>query len=204
MQFISNSESLLNNESSLDASVTIIGESSMSILPGYGSPIKKSLYHLHHLWHLDFIGFFEYSHHQELIGKIHCSRRGFRDIFISSLIAIIYGFRCIQPNIHMKFPPSIVFLGIFSNFKSPVEYHDHSKEIIVHIEKMQQELCNQIYINSIIAHKKYNDLKNRLLPFWSALISLLMIVINFYNEVKIICPGQPKFKSCNNYKRQQL
>ncbi len=181
MQFISNSESLLNNESSLDASVDNYwrildvnlawirqsDQKAYTIFTIYGISISLVFSNIAIIKNL-----LEKSIVVDVVSVIY---------FISSLIAIIYGFRCIQPNIHMKFPPSIVFFGnIASNFKSPVEYHDHSKEIIVHIEKMQQELCNQIYINSIIAHKKYNDLKKSITAFLVSLISLLMIVINFF------------------------
>lgn len=99
---------------------------------------------------------------------------------ITSLIAIFFGFRCIQPALKLKFPSSVVFFGSISRtFESPESYHTKSQEIVSDPEKMKIELCNQIYINSIIARGKFDDITKSISAFLLSLIVLILIVMNY-------------------------
>ncbi len=100
---------------------------------------------------------------------------------ITSLIAIRFGFRCIQPSLKLKFPSSIVFFGSIANsFISPEAYFEHSRQILEDPDKMHKELCNQIFINSIIARGKFTDINKSIKAFMASLVILLFIVLIYF------------------------
>lgn len=99
---------------------------------------------------------------------------------ISSMIALIFGFRCIQPSLKLKFPPSIIFFGSVSrSYDSGESYYSGSKKIVEESALMEQELCNQIYINSVIARGKFDDISKSITAFLVSLITLIMIILYF-------------------------
>lgn len=99
----------------------------------------------------------------------------------ASLVAIIFGFRCIQPSLKLKFPPSVIFFGsIARTYTTPEDYHQQSKKVLGDPDKMNQELCNQIFINSIIARGKFEDITKSISAFLVSLITLLLIVLNYF------------------------
>lgn len=99
----------------------------------------------------------------------------------SSVIAIYFGFRCIQPSLKLKFPTSVIFFGSVSRtFSSPDEYFEKSRYIVRDPESMERELCNQIYINSIIAREKFDDINKSIKAFLVSLLTLIMIVLTYF------------------------
>jgi hypothetical protein len=99
----------------------------------------------------------------------------------SSIVAMFFGFRCIQPALKLKFPPSVIFFGSISRtYSSPEEYFQKSKSVVEDNEAMMRELCNQIYINSIIARGKFDDISKSISAFLTSLICLVMIVVSFF------------------------
>ena len=100
---------------------------------------------------------------------------------VASLVAIVFGFRCIQPSLKLKFPPSIIFFGsIARSVSSPEEYYAKSLKVLEAHDKIQMELCNQIYINSIIASGKFDDISKSRSAFLVSLITILLIVLNYF------------------------
>ena len=100
---------------------------------------------------------------------------------MSSRVAIFFGFRCLQPSLRLKFPSSIIFFGsVARRHKSPDEYYEHSKTIVSNPESVHRELCNQIYINSVIAKGKFDDIYKSISAFLVSLITLLLIIMKYF------------------------
>jgi hypothetical protein len=99
---------------------------------------------------------------------------------LSSMIALVFGFRCIQPSLKLKVPPSIIFFGSISRaYQSGEAYYEGSRPTANDVQAMEKELCNQIYINSIIARGKYDDISKSITAFLVSLITLIMIILYY-------------------------
>lgn len=92
----------------------------------------------------------------------------------TSLLAIFFGFRVIQPRV---FPPSyvsVIFFGsVVSNFKDMESYHQFVNKLLDRKEGLDIDLARQIYINSVIASKKYRDVAYSIRFFVASLVLLL-------------------------------
>lgn len=100
---------------------------------------------------------------------------------LASLVAIFFGFRCIQPSLKLKFPSSVIFFGSVARvYSSPEEYFEKSKMVVGDIENMRRELCNQVYINSVIARGKFDDITKSISAFLLSLVTLILIVMNYF------------------------
>ncbi len=93
---------------------------------------------------------------------------------ITSLGAIYFGFRVIQPRV---LPPnyiSVIFFGsVASNFKDMDSYDGYVSKMLDRKEGLDADLTRQIYINSVIASKKYRDVANSIRFFVASLVILL-------------------------------
>ncbi|MDZ4707597.1 MAG: DUF5706 domain-containing protein [Saprospiraceae bacterium] len=100
---------------------------------------------------------------------------------LASMIAMIFGFRCLQPSLKLKYPPSIIFFGsIARTYTSPEDYYEASLKVINDDEARKRELSNQIFINSVIAKGKFDDITKSITAFLVSLMTLVLIVMNYF------------------------
>ena len=65
-------------------------------------------------------------------------------------------------------------------YNSPEEYFEKSRLVVGDLENMQRELCNQIFINSVIARGKFDDITKSISAFLLSLVTLILIVMNYF------------------------
>jgi len=100
---------------------------------------------------------------------------------VASMVALVFGFRCLQPSLKLKYPPSVIFFGsIARTYNSPEDYYTASLKIINDEEARHRELSNQIYINAVIAKGKFDDITKSISAFLVSLMTLVLIVMNYF------------------------
>ncbi len=101
-------------------------------------------------------------------------------IFTSSFISIIYSFLVVNPRLRNENPTSIIYFGhIQARFKNYLEYYQMAKSILKDEDKMNEQLAEQIHINSIIAWKKFTYIAMSI-RFYFISIALFSVTLLYY------------------------
>lgn len=101
-------------------------------------------------------------------------------ICLSSIVSITYTFLCINPRLNKPNIKSIIFFGDIANkFDSFENYYDESVRIVKDDPKLIKQITEQIYTNSLIASKKFHNIKIAV-QFFSISIFLLIFLIFVY------------------------
>ncbi len=104
---------------------------------------------------------------------------------ICSLIAISYAFRSISPRIVKSNDQSIVFFGsVVRQYASLEEYRSMANKILDSKDGLDNELAEQIYINSSIAAKKFGDV-TRSIRFFVVGMFLILLEIMIYMVIQM-------------------
>jgi len=99
---------------------------------------------------------------------------------ICSLIAIYYAFSSISPRIVKTNDKSIVFFGsVVRQYPSLDDYRQTANEVLDSKEGLDNELAEQIYINSSIAAKKFKDVTLSIRFFVGGIILLLLEIMAY-------------------------
>jgi hypothetical protein len=97
---------------------------------------------------------------------------------LSSMIAIFFAFRCISPRIVKNQSNSIMFFGdIVNGFNSAEEYKAKTHQILDSNVGLDNELAQQIFVNSQIAKKKFKDVGMAIRFFVTSILFLLFEIL---------------------------
>lgn len=93
-------------------------------------------------------------------------------------LSMLYAFLCLNPRLKLKGGVSpIYFSSIATSFQQSEEYRQFYKERMNEDDSIEKEVCGQIFVNSQIAMRKYNNIAYSLrLFFTSALLWVIFLL----------------------------
>jgi hypothetical protein len=98
---------------------------------------------------------------------------------LTSLLAIVYGFKSMSPRIVNEEYNSIIFFGsVVKNHTSMEDFRLHSHEVMNSKVGLDDDLARQIYINAKIAQQKFKDVSNSLRFLMVSMAALLAQIIS--------------------------
>ncbi|MDX1477280.1 MAG: DUF5706 domain-containing protein [Saprospiraceae bacterium] len=121
------------------------------------------------------------------VGKIQASvaewtvvQMGILFVFIvTTLISMLYAFRCFIPRFENKNPTSVIYFGdIVSDFTEYKAYHAFLEKIVIDDAEMSVQLAEQIHTNSTIATRKMKAV-NTAMRMMMVSVALLIILVGF-------------------------
>ena len=111
------------------------------------------------------------SEHQELLVLMGLSG-------IASLISMYSAFRCLTPRIFKNFRPSVIFFGsIVEQYPDDQSYLQALRKKMNSEELFEEEIAEQIYINSRVAFRKFKDVSTAIRFFALGLVFLIISIV---------------------------
>lgn len=103
---------------------------------------------------------------------------------ITSLLAIVYGFKSMSPRIVREDYSSIIFFGsVVKNHSSMDDFRKHCHQVLDSKVGLDDDLAGQIYINAKIAQQKFKDVSTSLRFLMISMGALLtQIVVYIFNN----------------------
>lgn len=100
--------------------------------------------------------------------------------FLSTAFSIYYSIRCFMPRIEAKYDKNIFFFGdVITKFGGIKEFSKSFYRISLDEDQIFDHLGQQIYINSKIASRKFQNV-NRSLKFLAAGLVILLLIVIYY------------------------
>jgi Family of unknown function (DUF5706) len=98
----------------------------------------------------------------------------------TSLASIIYSFLVVNPRLKNNNPTSLIYFGhIQEKFKNYTDYFQSAKAVLNDKEKLDEQLAEQIHINSKVAWKKYSFIGLSFRYFFATII-LFSVTLLYY------------------------
>jgi len=98
----------------------------------------------------------------------------------TSLVSIIYSFLVVNPRLKNTNPTSIIYFGhIQEKFKTYSDYFQSAKVILNDKDKLDEQLAEQIHINSKVAWKKFSFITLSLRYFFASVV-LFSLTLFYY------------------------
>jgi|TARA_R110002051_G_scaffold116589_1_gene190146 hypothetical protein len=99
--------------------------------------------------------------------------------------SIYFSFRCFMPQIETKFDPNMFFFhDVVTKYGSINEYSKKMMDLMDDEEQLYDQLGEQIFVNSLIASKKFTDVnrsvKNLVYSFIPLLLSVVILLIQVF------------------------
>lgn len=96
--------------------------------------------------------------------------------------SIYFSFKCFMPQIETKFSPNMFFFhDAVTKYGQSKDYAKQLMELMDDETQLYEQLGEQIYVNSLIASKKFRDVnksvKNLVFSFIPLLVSVVMIIV---------------------------
>jgi hypothetical protein len=102
-------------------------------------------------------------------------------ITFNTITSIIFCFLVINPMLKNNNPTSLIYFGhIQEKFKKYTDYYQAVKETLNDNEKFNEQLSEQIHINSIVAWKKFTNVTIALRFFFASLMFLCINLIYYF------------------------
>jgi len=96
---------------------------------------------------------------------------------MASLVSMYSAFRCLTPRIFKNFRPSVIFFGsIVEQYPDDESYLGALRKKMAVEELIEEEIAEQIFINSRVAFRKFKDV-SRAIRFFALGLSFLIISI---------------------------
>ncbi len=97
---------------------------------------------------------------------------------LSSLVAIFYGFRCINPRMEKSDNASIMFFGsITKRYKTEEEFRQATHKVLDSKVGLDDDLAHQIFINSRVAYKKFRDVSLSIRFFVISIVLTIVVLV---------------------------
>lgn len=97
----------------------------------------------------------------------------------TSIISIFFAFICVNPRLKNKNTKSVFYFGHIAQNNDFSEYRNYSKTILNNENLIEDQLSEQVYVNSTIAWKKFKNVSISI-RFSFATISILVLIITIY------------------------
>lgn len=95
---------------------------------------------------------------------------------VSILASVVISFMVVRPFMVKNTPPSLMYFGnIQANYKNHQDYYQALKETFSDSDKIDEQLAQQIHINSIIAWRKFTMVGRSIQFFY---VSLFLLLVN--------------------------
>ncbi len=99
--------------------------------------------------------------------------------------SIFFSFKCFLPQIETKFKPnSFFFHDVVTKYGTMDEYAKHLMQLLDDENQLYEQLGEQIYVNSLIASKKFADVnksvKNLVYSFVPLLLSIIILITQLF------------------------
>lgn len=96
--------------------------------------------------------------------------------------SIYFSFKCFMPQIETKFEKNMFFFhDVITNYGDIGAFSDHFADLLNRSEDLYDQLGQQIYVNSLIASKKFSDVnksvRNLVYSFIPMGVGLVIIVV---------------------------
>ncbi len=102
-------------------------------------------------------------------------------ICICSTISIVLSFLCLNPQLKNENPQSMIYFGHIATKNSKYEdYIIHSKSIVEDEIKIAEQIAEQIFVNSTVAWKKFQNVTWSFRFFFISLIRILFSLILYF------------------------
>ena len=102
-------------------------------------------------------------------------------VAMTTLISIIYSFLVVNPRLRNSNPTSLIYFGhIQEKFKNYSTYYQAVKDTFGDDDKLNEQLSEQIHINSIIAWKKFSLYARSMRYFFASLVLLSLNLIYYF------------------------
>lgn len=102
-------------------------------------------------------------------------------ICICSTISIVLSFLCLNPQLKNENPQSMIYFGHIATKNSKFEdYILHSKTIIEDEKKIAEQIAEQIFVNSTVAWKKFQNVTWSFRFFFISLVLILISLITYF------------------------
>ena len=99
----------------------------------------------------------------------------------TSLASIIYSFLVINPRLKNDNPTSLIYFGhIQEKFKTYTDYFQSAKVILNDKDKLDEQLSEQIHINSKVAWKKFTFITISLRYFFASIILFSLTLLYYF------------------------
>ena len=97
---------------------------------------------------------------------------------LTTIISVLYAFRCFMPRFENKNPTSVIYFGdIVSDFGHYKDYHKFLEEISVDDKEMSLQLAEQIHTNSSIAARKMQTVNTSMKAMMGSVGLLIALVV---------------------------
>lgn len=98
---------------------------------------------------------------------------------LASIVSIYSAFRCLSPRIFKNFRPSVIFFGsIVEQYPNDDAYLHAIRNKMSNEALMEEEIAEQIYINSRVAFRKFKDVSRAIRFFAVGLVFLIMSILS--------------------------
>lgn len=98
--------------------------------------------------------------------------------------SIYFSFRCFMPQIETKFDPNMFFFhDVVTKYGSINEYSRKMMDLMDNEEQLYDQLGEQIFVNSLIASKKFTDVNRSVKNLVYSFIPLLLSVVILLTQV---------------------
>lgn len=98
--------------------------------------------------------------------------------------SIYFSFRCFMPQIETKFDPNMFFFhDVVTKYGSINEYSKKMMDLMDDEEQLYDQLGEQIFVNSLIASKKFTDVNRSVKNLVYSFIPLLLSVVILLTQV---------------------
>ena len=99
----------------------------------------------------------------------------------TTLTSIVYSFLVINPRLKNNNPTSLIYFGhIQEKFKNYSSYYQALKDTFNDNDKLNEQLSEQIHINSIVAWKKFSMFTLSMRYFFASLILLSINLVYYF------------------------
>ncbi|MFH1097336.1 MAG: Pycsar system effector family protein [Candidatus Desantisbacteria bacterium] len=90
---------------------------------------------------------------------------------VLNLISMIFSFLCLNPKLKVDDDVSPIYFGtIATQFKHSGQYQEYFEKNFGTEEQVTHELCKQVYVNSYVAYKKFQQVIYSLRYFAASLL----------------------------------
>lgn len=98
---------------------------------------------------------------------------------LSSLVSMYSAFRCLTPRIFKNFRPSVIFFGsIVEQYPDDESYLAALQKKMSTEELIEEEIAEQIFINSRVAFRKFKDVARAIRFFALGLVFLIVSILS--------------------------
>lgn len=99
--------------------------------------------------------------------------------------SIYFSFRCFMPQIETKFDPNMFFFhDVVTKYGSIQDYSNKLMDLMDNEQQLYDQLGEQIFVNSLIASKKFTDVnksvKNLVYSFIPLLVSVILLLVQVF------------------------